>query len=138
MPTDIRFSVANVPGRTAKAAEAVAAAGINILGMCGDIRPGDQWGYIHFLVEDAAGARSALESVGCEILDIHEADLVQAEDRPGALAEILREYSDNAENIEVLYTGVDNNIIIGTENNRREFLGRRVSEATYRDTRTPD
>src|SRR5688500_18162204 len=118
MLSDIRFSLANVPGRTAAAAEAVAAVGINILGICGDLRPGEQWGYIHFLVEDVAAARTALESVGCEILDIHDVDLVPAEDRAGSLAEILSGYAERGENIEILYTGVDNQMVIGTENNR--------------------
>lgn len=137
MPSDIRFSVANTPGRTARAARALADAGINIRGMGCDIRPGDRWGYIHFLVDDVETAVRTLEAEGCEIYDIHEVDLVPAEDRPGALADICQDYADRGENIEVLYAGTDNHVVVGTESMRRPFEGRRTVDTQYSDTRRP-
>lgn len=136
MPTDIRFSVPNTPGRIAAAARALADAGVNLGGMGCDLRPGERWAAIHFLVDDPITAIRALEASGHEILDVHEVDLVEAEDRPGALAEICQDYTDRGENIEVLYVGTNNRIVIGTESMRRPFVGRRTVETSYSDTRT--
>ena len=136
MPSDLRFTVANTPGAIAEAARALGNAGINIDGIGCDIRPGDQWGFIHFLVDDAEGAKRALASVGCEVQDIHDVDVVDAEDRPGALAEICQSYTDRGENIEVLYLGMNSRVVVGTENMRRPIEGRSTAEATYSDTRT--
>ncbi len=137
MPTDIRFSVANTPGRLARTARALGDAGINIAGMGCDIRPGERWGFIHFLVEDVETAVRVLEAEGCEIHDIHEVDLVPAEDRPGALADICQAYADREENIEVLYAGMNNHVVVGTESMRRPFEGRRSADTRYSDIRRP-
>lgn len=136
MPTDIRFSVANTPGTVGKAARVLADAGVNIGGMGCDIRPGERWGFIHFLVDDAEAARNALETSGIQILDIHDVDVVDAPDEPGALADICESYSARGENIEVLYAARNNTIVVGTENMRRPFTGRRAGETSYTDTRT--
>jgi hypothetical protein len=135
MPSDIRFSAPNTPGAIAKAARAVADAGINIDGIGCDIRPGERWGFIHFLVEDVQTATRALEATGHEVLDIHEVDVIEAEDRPGSLAEICQAYTDRGENIEVLYLGMNNRVVVGTESMRHPFVGRRAAETSYSDTR---
>ena len=135
MPTDIRFTVANTPGTTAKAARVLGDAGIAISGIGCDIRPGEGWGYIHFLVDDATEAVRALEGGGFEVLDIHEVDLVKTEERPGALADICQSYADRGENIEVLYAAFSNRVVVGTESQRRMVMGRTTAEASYADTR---
>lgn len=137
MPVDIRFSSPNTPGTIATAARALADAGVNIDGMGCDIRPGEGWGFIHFLVEDAEAAKQVLEDKGFEILDIHDVDVVQVEDRPGALAEICESYAERGENIEVLYAGSGTTIVVGTENMRRPFKGRTTADTSYTDTRLP-
>ncbi len=134
MPSDIRFSVPNTPGTVARAAQALADEGINIGGIGADIRPGERWGYIHFQVDDPLPACRALEAIGCEILDVHEVDIVEAEDRVGALADICRDYATRGENIEVLYLGTNNRLVVGTESQRRPFVGRRTSDTRYADT----
>ena len=136
MPQDIRFAVSNTPGRVAQASRALADAGINISGIGCDIRPGEGWGFIHYLVDDAAPAVQALADMGCEVLDVHDVDLVPAQNRPGALAEICEDYAARGENIEVLYLGVDNHVIVGTESMRRPIVGKRTSDASYADPRT--
>ena len=136
---DIRTVVANTPGKLARAMRALADEGVDIRGLSGDIRPGEQWGYVHLLVEDYAAAARVLDSQGCEVLDVHKVELVEAEDRIGSLAEILEGYRERQENIEVLYVGNNNQIIIGTENMRRRVQGGRMSDARYSDTRAvPD
>jgi|GEM_PF-6672458 hypothetical protein len=137
MASDIRFTVANSPGAVAKAAQAIADEGINIGGIGADIRPGERWGYIHFQVDDPVAATRALEAAGCEVLDVHEVDIIEAEDEPGALATICQSYSDRGENIEVLYLGTNNRLVVGTESMRRPFVGRRTADTKYSDTASP-
>lgn len=135
MPQDIRFSVANTPGKIAHVSRALADANINIIGIGCDMRPGEGWGFIHFLVEDAQAAVSALGSIGCEVLDIHDVELVESENRPGSLAEICQRYADSGENIEVLYLGMDNKVVVGTESMRRPMQGKSTVQVQYSDTR---
>ena len=135
MPTDIRFSLPNTPGAFARAARLLADADINIEGLGSDIRPGEPWGYLHVLVNDFERAADVLERNGHEILDVHEIDVVEGEDRPGVIAEICESYAARGENIEVLYLCTDTRIAVGTESMRREFVGRRTEEATYSDKR---
>jgi hypothetical protein len=137
MPTDIRFSLPNTPGMLARAVRAVADAGINVEGIGADLRPGESWGFIHFLVDDAPKATKALEDLGVEILDIHDVDVVEVENRPGSLADLCESYLAQGENIEVLYVGVDNRIIVGTQGMRRPFTGRRIDLTTYSERPTP-
>ena len=132
---DIRFSVPNSPGRMARATRALADAGIDIRGLGIDIRPGEQWGFIHFLVEDVEGAVRALEQVGCQVLDIHDVDVVETEDRIGAIAELCESYAERGDSIEVLYVGAHNRIVVGTESMRHPKLGGRMQDATYTDKR---
>ena len=135
MPTDIRFSLPNKPGAFASAARLIADAGINIEGMGSDIRPGEPWGYLHVLVDDFEKACDLLERNGHEILDLHEIDIIDGEDRPGVVAEICESYGERGENIEVLYLCTGTRIAVGTESQRRDLVGKRMDEASYSDKR---
>ena len=137
MPTDIRFTVANTPGRLAATARALADAGVNIEGIGCDIRPGERWGYVHFLVNDPDEAIRVLGSIGHEVLDVHDVDLVETENRPGALADICDDYAARGENIEVLYVGSNTRVVVGTESMRQDMVGRRTAETRYADKLTP-
>lgn len=133
MPTDLRIVLPDRPGTGTRVCEAIAAAGINLEGICGDLRPGEGWGYFHVVVADegAEEAIRAVESIGCQVLDVHDVDLIQAENKPGELVSILAEYRDRGENIEVLYIASDNRIVIGTETMRKPRHGVKMDEAKY-------
>jgi hypothetical protein len=131
MPTDLRIVLPNRPGTTVGACEVLGNRGINIEGVAGDLRPGDTWGYIHLLVEDAREARAALEEAGFDVSGEHEVDLFELENRPGALAELIRRYSDADENIEVLYMAGGSRVVVGTESMRRDISGVKVKDARY-------
>ena len=135
MPTDIRFSLPNTPGAFARAARLLSDAGINIEGLGSDIRPGEPWGYLHVLVDDFDKAADVLERNGHEILDLHEIDVIEAEDRPGVIAEICESYAERGENIEVLYLCTRTRVAVGTEGMRRDLVGMRAEEASYSDKR---
>jgi hypothetical protein len=131
MPTDLRIVLPNRPGTTVGACEVLGIEGINIEGVAGDLRPGEMWGYIHLLVEDARAARAALEEAGFDVSGEHEVDVFEIQNRPGALAELIRRYSDAGENIEVLYMAGGSKVVVGTEGMRREISGVKIEDARY-------
>jgi hypothetical protein len=96
------------PGTLAKAATAIASAGINIEGFC------EVDGQLHLIAADPAGAKRALESAGYKV---RETDVVvlPAEDRPGFLAEVLKRVTNDEINVGVAYTLANTRIAIGSD-----------------------
>ena len=134
MATDLRIVVPNRPGTLAGILEVLAEADVNVLAMCGDIRPGERWGYVHICIEDPESAKKALNNAKVEIADEHLVVIHRLENRPGTALEVIREYNRQERNIEVIYTGGDGGLIIGTEDMRPQRLGVRMSEARYPTT----
>jgi hypothetical protein len=131
MSTDLRIVLPNRPGTLVDACEAIAGAGVGIEGLCGDLRPGETWGYLHVLVEDADKARRALEEAGFEVASEHDVDLVEVEPRVGALVEAFHKYVDEGQNIEVAYLAMNTRVVIGTEAMQRPRPGVKVEDAKY-------
>lgn len=131
MATDLRIVIPNQPGRAARLLEALAEAGVNLGGICGDIRPGETWGFMHLLVEDADVAARIVESQGMQITSRHVVHIHEIEDRPGAIAETLRSYREKGENVEVIYTIAADRMVVGTDLMREEIQGVRVEDAKY-------
>jgi hypothetical protein len=96
------------PGTLAKAATAIANAGINIEGFC------EIDGQLHTVTSDPTGTKRALESAGYKV---RETDVVvfPAEDRPGFLAEVLKRITDDEINVSVAYTLANTRIAIGAD-----------------------
>jgi hypothetical protein len=88
-------------------------AGINIDGMCGFACEGK--GVMHILVEDAAGARRALEDAGFEVRSERDVFLVDAEDRPGMLGEVARRIANAGVNIDLIYKATQTKLVIGAD-----------------------
>ena len=99
---DLTVIMDDQPGKLADLGEATGKAGINIEGLCAVV--GDGKGFIHILVEDAAGARNALEEAGISVADERDAVIVDLHDKPGAMGEIARDLADAGVNIDVAYT----------------------------------
>ena len=112
MPKDLMVIVVNRPGTLADAAEALGNAGVNIDGGCGF--PADGEGVFHILVEDAAGARRAVEGAGLEVRA--ERDVVLLDplpDQPGSLGIALRRIADAGVNVDLLYSTADGRVVLG-------------------------
>jgi len=102
----------NRPGTLADAAEALGRAGINIEGGCGFPASGE--GVLHVLVEDALGARRAIEQAGLEVRE--ERDVVildRLPDQPGTLGAALRRIADAGVNVDLLYSAADGRVVLG-------------------------
>ena len=112
MSKDLTVILANRPGTLADAAEALGRAGVNIEGGCGFPSGGE--GVLHVLVDDAAGARGALEAAGLEVRA--ERDVVVLDrlpDRPGTLGDALRRIADAGANVDLLYATADGRVVLG-------------------------
>jgi hypothetical protein len=83
-------------------------------------------GVIHVLVDDAAGARRALEGGSHPVAAEREALLIErGEDRPGYLAEISSKLGDAGINVEVGYVATDTRLVFVVDDpaRARELLG---------------
>jgi hypothetical protein len=131
MPTDLGFVVPNRPGALKEALTALSTAKINIDFFCADLRPGETWGSMHVLVQDAKRARAALESTDIEVTSEHEVDVVATDDRQGTLASVVQGYAAAGRDIEVLYTPSRDRVVIGAEEMKKPRLSARMEDARF-------
>jgi hypothetical protein len=111
---DLTVSLEDRPGTMADAGEALAKAGINIEGICGF--PVSGRGVAHFLVEDAAKARKALEDAGIKVTAQNDALVVDVTDRPGTLGQVTRKLANAGVNLNLLYLATNTRLVIGADN----------------------
>jgi hypothetical protein len=122
---DLAIRLENRPGALAEMGDALGKAGVSIEGGGGFVFDGK--GIVHFLFEDTASARKALEDAGIEVLAEREV-LVQRlnQEQPGQLGKISRLMAEAGLNIEVIYSDHQNQLILGVDDLAK---GRAVSEA---------
>lgn len=126
---DLTIALENRPGALAEMGDALGRAGVSIEGGGAFVVNGN--GVAHFLFEDGAAARSALEAAGIQVLEQREVlvqRLNQAE--PGQLGRISRRMAEAGVNIEVLYSDHDHQLILVVDDIEE---GRTVSHAWKRD-----
>jgi len=113
MYKDLTVLLENRPGTLAGMGEALGKAGINMGGVCGVVSAGAP--SVHILVEDAAGARQALEASGFHVTAERDVLVLEIEDRPGALGAIARRMADAGVNIDLVYVATGTRLVIGTD-----------------------
>ncbi len=126
---DLTIALDNRPGALAEMGDALAGAGVSIEG-------GGAWvvngqGVAHFLFEDGAAARSALEDADIRVVEEQDV-LVQRlnQTEPGQLGKISRQMAEAGVNIDVLYSDHDHQLILVVDDIAR---GRAVSDAWTRE-----
>jgi hypothetical protein len=102
------------PGTLAKVTDAIAKAGINIEGYCA-VPSGNRKGTFRVVTKDPANTRKALESAGFKVQEERDIALIDAEDRPGFLAQTLRRLADNELNVGPTYSITQNRIAISAD-----------------------
>jgi hypothetical protein len=119
------------PGTLAKATDAIAKAGINIEGFCAVPSGKDGKGTFRVVTSDPATTRKALETAGFKVQEERDVALIEAEDRPGFLAQTLRRLAENELNVGPTYSITQNRIAITADNfaKLRESLQEVVSTA---------
>jgi hypothetical protein len=121
MATDFEIVLEDHPGELARVGEALGGAGVNIEGIAGFGFEGR--GIIHLLVEDAAAARSALESAGLSVNRESEAMVMElpagAAGRPGEMGRMARAVADAGINFEAMYLATGNRAVAVTSDNEK-------------------
>jgi hypothetical protein len=115
MATDLRVEAEDSPGQLAAIGGELGKAGINVDGFCAAVAGGR--GVVHLLVEDADGARQALEGAGYTVTAETEALVLSSvEDRPGYLGEMAGRLAEAGVNIEVAYLGTGTRLVLAVDN----------------------
>ncbi|MCI0582954.1 MAG: ACT domain-containing protein [Chloroflexi bacterium] len=113
MATDLTVGLVDRPGSLARASDVLGRAGINVEGASGYLCDGQ--GVFHVLVVDAERARRALIDSGFEIQAERQVVTVPVENRPGEGARLLRRLADANVNIDLIYTTLSGELVLGTD-----------------------
>jgi len=126
---DLAIALDDRPGALADLGDALGRAGVSVEG--GGAFVVDGRGIAHFLFEDHAAARDALEGAGIRVL-AESAVLIQRlkQDLPGQLGKLSRRMAEAGVNIEVMYSDHANQLILVVDD---LVTGREVSGAWMRD-----
>jgi hypothetical protein len=120
MGTDLLISLEDKPGEGARLGEALGNAGVNIEGLCAITHEGAAT--VHLLVEDASGARAALEAAGIKVegeTDVIVADLSANVATPGAFGMMARRLADAGINVDFAYLATGNRAVVATSDNAK-------------------
>jgi hypothetical protein len=110
--SDLVIRVPNEPGALAQVAAAVSDAGVN-LSAATCTGPGET-ADLHILVKHAEAARRALAISGLAVTEEREVVVVQADDRPGALADMARKVAEAGVNIDLVYVATRTRVVFGS------------------------
>lgn len=113
MAKDLTVILEDRPGTLAEMAGVLGKAGINIVGGCGF--PCEGRGVFHMLVEDAAGARRALQEGGFKVSRERDVLVREIEDQPGVLAEVTRNIANAGVNVDLVYLAANTRLVIGAD-----------------------
>lgn len=119
MPCDLTVVLQDRPGELARLGEVAGAAGVSFKGIAAFT--GDGRGFIHVLVDDGdlEKARAALEREKLHVADTREVLLVDLENFPDRLAEVMRSLADANVNVDLAYTAVGGaKLVVATDDVR--------------------
>lgn len=113
MAQDLTIHLEDRPGTLAEVGEVLGKAGINIDGLCGFASEGK--GVLHILVEDGAGAKTALQSAGVSVRGMRDVLVLEIQDRPGAFGETARKIADAGVNLNLAYLATGTRLVVGAD-----------------------
>jgi len=112
MAFDLVIEIENTPGALADVAAAISDAGVNIsAATC--TRPGDT-ARLHILVKHPEAAKHALATALVTVTSQREVVVVDADDRPGVLADLARMVAAAGVNLDLLYLATKTRIVFGS------------------------
>src|SRR5882672_1661675 len=113
MAVDLVIDIENSPGALAQVAAAISDAGVNIAAAtC--IGSGER-SELHILVPHAEAARHALAISHLAVTREREVVVIDAEDRPGELADLARKVAKAGINIDLVYVATRTRVVFGAE-----------------------
>ena len=110
---NLTIMLEDAPGSLAAVAEAMGRAAVNIEGICSFVEEGTA--VAHICVDDAQGARRALEEAGFEISAERDVVVVAVQDRPGVLGGVTRRIADAGVNLELLYLATGTRVVVAAD-----------------------
>lgn len=113
MAMDLVIEVDNEPGALAKVARAISDAGVNI--SAATFVGGGARAELHFLVPHTEPTRRALAKSDVTVSREREVVVIEAEDRPGELADLARKVGEAGVNIDLLYVATRTRVVFGAE-----------------------
>jgi len=126
---DLSILLDDRPGALADMGDALGRAGVSIEG--GGAWVVDGVGVAHFLFNDGAAARRALDAAGIEVLDEREVVVQRLrQGEPGQLGKLTRRIAEAGVNIEVLYSDHDHQLVLVVDDVEK---ARAVSDAWARE-----
>jgi len=126
---DLEIELEHLPGELARMGEALGRAGVSVEG--GGVFLVGGLGVAHFLFQDGAAARRALEDARIKVRAERDVLVLRLrQDEPGQLGKIARRMADAGVNIEVQYSDHDHQLILVVDD---MVKGRAVSEAWIRE-----
>jgi hypothetical protein len=122
---DLTVEFEDRPGTMLAAAQAVGAAGVNLLGVAG--APADGQSIGHFAIADAdeQRAREAFEQGGARCLGARDVLVCPVPHHAGGLAEAVRPLAEAGVNINLLYLTENGDLVLGVDDmaKAREAVG---------------
>ena len=113
MSFDLTIDIENTPGALADVATAISDAGVNVAAAtC--VGPGDR-AELHILVPHAEAARHVLSISHVAVTREREVVVVNAQDRPGVLADLARKIAKAGVNLDLVYVATENRIVFGAD-----------------------
>ena len=109
---DLVIEVDNEPGSLARVTAAISDAGVNIAAAtC--TRPGEK-AAMHILVPHAEAAKHALATANITVTGQREVVVVDAEDRPGVLADLARLIAEAGVDLDLVYVATRTRLVFGS------------------------
>jgi hypothetical protein len=123
MAMDLVVEVDNEPGALARVAAAVSDAGVNLA--AATCMAGGDRAELHILVPHAEAVKHALAIASLAVTREREVVVVEAEDRPGELADLARKVAKAGINLDLVYVATRNRVVFGSNDLQglREALG---------------
>jgi hypothetical protein len=114
MATDLTLHLDDHPGELARVGELLGRAGVNVEGFCA-VTSGGGSAEVHVLVDDMAGAFTALATGGIKVVDEQEVAVVEVEDRPGVLGEVSGKLGAAGVNITLAYLATRTRLVFAAD-----------------------
>jgi hypothetical protein len=123
MAMDLVVEVDNEPGALARVAAAVSDAGVNLA--AATCMAGGDRAELHILVPHAEAVKHALAIASLAVTREQEVVVVEAEDRPGELADLARKVAKAGINLELVYVATRNRVVFASDDMQglRDALG---------------
>jgi len=127
---DLVIHVPNEPGALARVATAISDAGVNLAAAtclgAGEVAD------LHILVKHAEATRRVLEPAGITVGEEQEVVVIEAEDRPGVLADLACRVADAGVNLNLVYVATSTRVVFGADDidGLRAALGVRADDAS--------